>query len=189
MAADATWNPIASPCDYILLANTRSPGVADVVGAGSPRKWDKRDGIGLSGSFSVFTGRDLAEFSVRLRLYSESDWADWYAWKPLVDKMPTKRTGKGKDSGVMDIWHPFLEALDIKSVAVVDTLQPEQTGDGEWTIEIKFIEWRQPKVALATPEGAAADPVDPVEEQIGRLTNAFNVARLAGEVPPLPVPP
>ena len=173
------WNPIADPCDYITLAGQKSPGLADVVGASDARKWDEREGFGLSGSFSVFRGRSLAKFSVMLRLYSEEDWEDWHAWKKLVQKLPTRRGG-GKDSGTLDIWHPLLEDLDIKAVGVAEILQPVQTDHGEWTIEIKFIEFRQPKVTLAKPEGAAATPVDPIEENVIKPLLA-QVQQLAAE--------
>jgi hypothetical protein len=161
-----TWNPIDEPCDYITLAKVKSPGLADVSGASSVRRWDEREGFGISGAFSVFKGRGLAHFSVKLRLYSVEDWEGWYAFKPIVDKLPTRRGGKGKDSGVLDIWHPLLEGLDIIAVAAAEVMQPEQTDSGEWTIEIKFLEFRYPKVTLAKADAAAATPVDPVEEKI-----------------------
>jgi len=161
-----TWNPITDPCDYIKLSDVKSPGLADVSGASSVRRWDEREGFGISGAFSVFKGRGLAHFSVKLRLYSVEDWDGWDAFKPIVDKLPTRRGGTGKDSGVLDIWHPLLETLDIKAVAAAEVMQPEQTDSGEWTIEIKFLEFRYPKIALAKPDAAAATPVDPVEEQI-----------------------
>jgi hypothetical protein len=176
-----SWDPISSPCDYILLAGKKSPGYAEIVGASSLRKWDEREGFGLSGAFCVFKGRGLAKFSVRVRLYTVEQWAEWHEWRPLVDKLPTKRAGTGKDSGTLDIWHPLLELLDIKAVAVEEVVQPEQTDSGEWTIEIKFIEFRRPKIALAKPEGAAAaPPVDPIEElYIKPLTEQLQ--RLAAE--------
>jgi hypothetical protein len=160
-----TWDPITDPVDYILLAGKRSPGLAEVKGAGSPREWDIRKGYGLSGAASVFTGLSLAKFTVTLRLYTVEDWADWHVWKPLVDKVPKRRGGEGKDSGKLDISHPLLWECGIKAAGVEDVKQPEQTGDGEWSIEILFIEFRMPKFALAKPEGAAATTVDPVEEE------------------------
>jgi hypothetical protein len=172
--ADA-WNPIVAPCDYILLAGQRSPGLAEVRGASSKRRWDEREGFGLSGAFSVFKGRGLASFSVFLRLYTEQDWRDWYAWKPLVDRLPTKRSGSKTDTGALDILHPYLEALDIRAVGVAEVMQPDQTGDGEHTIEIKFLEFRHPKLTLAKPEGSEATPVDPIERDvIAPLTKQFN---------------
>lgn len=173
------WNPITEPCDYILLAQQKSPGLATVEGASSPRKWDEREGYGISGAFSVFRGRGLAKFSVKLRLTTEQHWADWAAWKKLVDKLPTRRGGSGKDTGNLDIWHPLLEDVGVTSVAVAERLQPVQVVDGEWTIEIKFIEFRRPKLSLAKPEGAAATPVDPIEENVIKpLLQEFQ--RLAG---------
>jgi hypothetical protein len=168
-------------CDYILLAGQQSPGLVEVVGASSPREWDKRKGYGVSGAYSVFIGQDLSEFAVRLRFSTALHWAEWATWKKLVDKLPKKRFGSGKDSGMLDIWHPVLEDVGIKAVGVADRKAPEQTADGEWTIEIKFIEFRRPKLSLAKPEGAAATPVDPVDEKIGGLLKQLDA--LAGDNP------
>ena len=40
------FDPIASPVDYIVLAEQRSPGVATVRGAASMREWIERGGYG-----------------------------------------------------------------------------------------------------------------------------------------------
>lgn len=156
-----TWNPITEPVDFIVLAGKRSPGLAEVAGAGSPRLWDKRKGFGYSGAILVFRGVDLSSFSVKLRLFDEQDWADWYAWKPVVDTPPL-----GTRARSLDIQHPILDGLNIKSVVIDDVSQPTQTDDGVFEIEIKMTEFRAPKYALAKPEGSTATPVDPVEENI-----------------------
>lgn len=173
------FDPITHPQDYIVLAGLRSPGIAEIVGASSPREWDERKGYGLSGSFSVFKGRRLARFAVRLRFYTEQDWLLWASWKQLVDKVPTKRGGSSDgstnfDTGVLQIDHPILADLGIRAAAVEEVRQPEQTDHGEWTVEIKFIEFRHPVVTLAKPEGAKATPVDPYEQKIDALTKQFN---------------
>lgn len=163
------WNPITQPCDYILLSGKKSPGMAVVSGGGasSIRRWDEREGFGISGAFPVFKGRGLARFSVKLKFWTPEHWNDWATWKGLVDKLPRKRFGEaGKDTGNLDIWHPLLEDVDIKSVCVAERMAPEQTADGEWTIDIRFLEFRRPKFTLAKPEGSEATPVDPVEEEI-----------------------
>jgi hypothetical protein len=179
------WNPITDPCDYITLAQRKSPGLADIRGAGSPRKWNDSSPAGSS----VYVGRALSHFSVVLRLYTEEDWADWHAWKGLVQKLPQHR-GKGKsDSGAMDIGHPLLEELDIKAVVVEDVLVPEQTDDTVWTIEIKFLEFRETKQVFARPEAAKATPVDPIEDQVIKpLLDQWRSLANDGP-PPLPVPP
>jgi hypothetical protein len=93
-------------------------------------------------------------------------WEAWATWKPLVDKMPSRRGGSGKDTGNLDIWHPLLEDVGITAVAKAKRHQPVQTANGEWTVKIDFIEFRRPKLTLAKPEGAAATPVDPIEENV-----------------------
>jgi hypothetical protein len=175
-----SWDPISRPVDYILLAGKKSPGLAEVVGASSPRKLKKLEGYALSGGFVLFRGNALAEFSVKLRLYTVEDWAAWYEFKPLVDKVPV-----GERAKALSIWHPHLEDLKIASVLVGDVTQPEQTNNGEWTITIKFCEYREPKRELGKPEGAKVKPVDPVDQRIEELTNQFNA--LAGPRPP-PLP-
>lgn len=165
--ASSVWNPIERPCDHIVLADKRSPGIAEVVGASSPREWDEREGFGLSGAWIVYRGRGLAKFSVRIKLLTVADWEAWAAWRPLVDAYPKRRHANGKDSGALKIWHPYLEALDIRAVAVVEVLQPVVSDDGEAIVEIRFIEYRHPKIALAKPDAADAGPEpDPVEERI-----------------------
>lgn len=159
------FHPIAAPVDYIVLSGLRSPGIAEVIGASSPREWDVRKGYGLMGAFVVYRGRGLAKFSVRLTFTTAEDWTSWEAWKPLVMTYPRRRGG-GRDSGTLDIWHPILEDLGIGAVCVEDVLQPVPGETGDWNVEIKFLEFRRPKIALAKPEGAKATPTDPVEDQI-----------------------
>lgn len=164
-----SWNPLKEPVDYAIIAGKRTPGICDIVGASSPRKWDERDGYGLSGATLWFKGVGLAHFSIKLRLYTDQDWEDWYAFKPLVERPPLGKWPKSKD-----IHHPLLVDLGIKSIVIEDLLQAERTDDsGEWTQEIKAIEFRTPKFTLAKPDGSAATPADPVEQEIGRLTDQY----------------
>lgn len=175
-----TWDPISNPIDYIKLNDKKSPGVAEVVGASAPRKLKELEGYALSGGFVLFRGNKLAKFSVEIRLYTVQDWADWYAWKPLIDRVPV-----GERAKALSIWHPHLEDLNIKAALVEDVTQPKQTGDGEWTITIKFCEFRSPKRTLAKPEAAASAPIDPIDAKIKALTDQFEA--LAGPRPP-PLP-
>lgn len=151
-----SWNPIDQPRDWVKLGGQRTPGLCDISGAGSPRRWDERESYGYSGATVVFHGLKLAHFSLRLRFYSAQDWEDWYAFKPSIDKPPL-----GKRQGPLDIEHPLLSQVGITSVVVEDTLSPMQTADGEWTVEIKLIEYRPLKFAIAKPDNTAAKPVDP----------------------------
>lgn len=164
--------------DFILLGGYKSPGLCDVSGAGSPRKWEQRPGYGLSGATVVFLGNQLSEFSIKFRLYGDPkvpdpDWEQWNTFEAgVLMKAPT-----GKRPKALDIWHPALERLKIKTVGVTDVGQPYQSDDGEWTIEVKFIQYAKPKITLAKPDGAKATPTDPYDKVIDNL--AGQVAELA----------
>lgn len=173
------FNPLTSPVDYVVLAGQRSPGVCEVVGGTSPRRWDERRGFGLSGATVVFHGVGLAKPLLRIRLFTEQHWSDWATWRELVQRPPL-----GERPRAMDIEHPILEDLGVRSVVVEDVTQPTQTGDGEWTVEVKLIEFRRPEIALATPSGAAQSTVDPLDREILDLTETVNtLAALDTEVP------
>jgi len=162
-----TWNPLESPVDYIVLAGQRSPGLATVAGASLTRKWDERKGHGLSGSTLVYRGGPASRFTVSIRLLTVEHWQDWDAWRPLVQRPIDPQRPRA-----LDIEHPFLDALGIRSVVVESVAQPEQTGDGEYTVVLGLIEYRPPVRAIARPTGARARPVavDPVDLEIERLT-------------------
>ena len=161
-----TFNPVSEPVDYILLANRRSPGIAIISNVSSPRRWDERRGYALSGARVVFRGIGLARPIVTLRLYTDDDFAAWHDWRSLVQRPPV-----GERARALDIWHPILEDLGITRVVVEDVLQPKQTADGEWSIDIKFIEFRRPQPTLETI-GSSTDTetTDPVDLTIERLT-------------------
>jgi hypothetical protein len=175
-----TFNPLDEPVDYILLANQKSPGIAVVEAASSPRQWDERKGYALSGARVVFKGIGLARPIVTLRLLTTEDWDAWHQWRPLVQRPPV-----GVRARAQDIWHPILEDLGIVSVVVEDVSQPRQVADGEWNIEIKFIEFRRPVFTLETIGSSdTAEPQDEGEQLIEAWGNQNQV--LAAELAALP---
>lgn len=155
-----TWNPIAEPVDFVILAGQRTPGIAEVQGFRSPRNWDERRGYGLSGATLRFRGVGLASGKLIIRLTTEQDWADWEAFAPVVKRPPV-----GERAHALDISHPILEQLDIRAVVVTDVAQPEQDDKGVWTITIELKEYRRPVIQLSTPDGAATTPEPQTEGQ------------------------
>ena len=156
--------------DAIWLGGQKSPGLCDVSGANSPRKWDQAVGYGMGGATSRYLGTGLSEFSIKFRLYGDPKVPDpdWLAWKKFSEAVLMKPPA-GAQPRVLDIWHPELERLKIKSVGVVDVAQAYQSESGEWTIEVKFIEWRRPRLALAKPIAAKATPIDPYDQVNERI--------------------
>ena len=156
-----TWSPLTDPEDKIQLAKRLTPGICDIDGLGSPRDWEERGGYGLSGATVVFKGKKLSHFSIKFRLYTVKDWTDWYAFLPFVSRLPIGKNAKG-----LDVKSKLTEMLGIKSIVIDDILAPTQTGDGEWTVELKVIEYRSPTFALSKAEGSEATPEDPVNAQV-----------------------
>jgi len=171
-----SWSPLRTPVDTFVLAGQLSPGIAEIVGAGSPRKWEEIGGMGWSGGILVYQGIKLSRFRAVMALYTDEHWAEWTAFAPLVLRGPN-----GKRPRSMAIVHPQLAAVGIHACVVEDVLAPTQTADSVWSVEVHFIEAKLlRKGAPARPDGAEATQAqdDPKEREIERLTNVRN--QLAG---------
>jgi len=177
------FNPETNPVDYILLANRRSPGIAVVNAATSLRQWDERRAYGLSGSIVVYRGVKLARPIVTFRLLSSTDWDEWHEWSTMLARPTITVSRQAQTESVaiqrpriqgarpLDIWHPILEDLGIASVVIEEVTQPKQVDDGEWNIDVKFIEYRRPVIALEPAKAPATTPTDPVDVYISDLTS------------------
>lgn len=163
-----TWNPNTDPVDFAELGGQRTPGICEVIGAGSPRQWDEGRGPGLSGARLRFRGLRLGKPMLRIKLVSEQDFADWEAFRSVVQRPPL-----GERPRALDIVHPILEDVGIRSVVVEDVSQLTQTDNGEWTVEIKLIEYRPPVRAAATIDGSTQATADPLDAEIEDLTRVL----------------
>lgn len=163
-----SWNPYANPIDHIVLAGQRSPGVADVEGAKRSREWDQKKGANNSGATLRFKGDALVAFTVKLRFYTPEHFTAWDSWKELITK-PAIEASKIR---ALDIEHPMLADLGIRSVVVKDFTQPEQTADGEFTVTIEFLEYKPPVkvVARAAGSNASSTAFDPNAAERAELT-------------------
>lgn len=153
-----SFQPLTQPVDHITLAGQRSPGVADLTDTLSDSDIQERKGYGLGGAYAVYKGLKIAYPKVTIKLVTSQHWDDWHAWRPLIARPPT-----GRRPRALDIWHPILEDLGITSVLVKSYTQPTQTGDGEWSVVITFVEYRRPTRALVTPDGSDTEPMTPGE--------------------------
>lgn len=140
--------------DHIVIGGLRSPGRATIVRPGSPRKWDKQGGHGVSGAGLVYLGDELAEFDVLIDLWEPHHEAEWLAFASVVlDKRPTSRTDPG---GAWEIEHPILNRppARIHAVVVKNVEGPEQGDTGLWGYRIMLSAYRQPMVAIGKPPTA-----------------------------------
>ena len=148
-------NPLTIPdaYDIIVLNGKPSPGLAGVFGANDPRKWDERNGLGLSGATLYFMGNGLSEFSVSFRLWLPEQWEAWDKWSPLIAKTPY---GVKPSTSLLrkTIYHPFLAELGISDCVVLDQSQWDQVEHGIWEKEVKFKKFRAPSPAMGKPIGS-----------------------------------
>lgn len=158
-----SWNPIDEPIDRFTVGGQATPGIGEVVGPSSPRAWEEMVGPGLSGARLVFRGLRPSHFSLKFRMRNRAEYAEWNAFANVVKKPPY-----GKRPRALDVVHPTLASIGIRSIVVEDVIPPQQVEDGVWEAEVKVIEFRPPTPGHAAPEGSDDEPIDPVEQEIKR---------------------
>lgn len=161
----APWDPLTQPIDRVKFAGQWTPGIARIVGASSPRKWEEIDGSGMSGNLIVFKGIKACHFNMQLYLYDELDWQGFNKLMPLLLRPP-----RGQRPRTFPIWHPLLAQLNISACVVEDVKQPDMVDErGVWMIDIPLIESRMPKRGKPiSPTGADAVETDWREAEIKR---------------------
>lgn len=189
VGVSALINPWDNPTAWqsIMLDDDPSPGLIVECAGMNPRKWDKKDGTGITGATVVFNGEGLAEFDVRIQLGWEGptlpkraeQWAQWAVWKrhllPPTTKNPTAKR----------IWYPSLDQLPVPIVAVIvrgnGAVGPKQVADGVWEWLIQFQQFRAPKPASSKPKGASGkgkgdgESKDATDALIDKLDGIGNV--------------
>jgi hypothetical protein len=183
IVAAANWNPYRDPVNTFHIGNPLqpSPGIATVIGAGSPRSWDERKGYGLIGATLWYTGRKLSKFKVRIELRTEADWDAWVEWRKLL-----KAPSYGRRAGWLPCYHPLLAPLEIDRVVVLDRPQENQDDEGVWTCEVEFQVYRRPRLSLAKPTSpnGAGKQMDEKDWDIAAVQS-----QIAAERAGLPDPP
>jgi hypothetical protein len=187
-----TWNPIDYPTDRCLIGGYPTPGLCEVQGASSPRKWDEQAGYAMSGAILIFRGRALSRFTLTFRLFTVEHWQQWADIRPILTSPPSTKKPTGPEgsavllgaggpiegggvgftvSKALDIDHPVLSEVGITHIVIEDTTAPEQTEDGVWTISVKCIEWRRISRGVSKPDGAQKEPTDPLQVELEGLNS------------------
>ena len=138
--------------DWVVLDNRIPPGTSYPTGSGSPRKWDKRAGYGISGAFLVYTGADLSEFEVHVTIWTEEHWTEWLEFSTVLEKPK-----QGTKPKAIPIVHPLVNRPPIRITEVVvedvSQFEPDETRE-LWTCVIKLSAWKGPEKMLARPSAA-----------------------------------
>lgn len=134
----------------VVTGGERSPGVCNIVNAGTPRKWDKQGGWGYDGASLTYLGEDLSEFDVQIAIWEKDHWKQWDQFASVIE-----RSFNDRNDPSLTIRHPVLikPPLRITTVVVRNVSQFEQSESGLWTCTVGFTVWKQRKQALNKVEG------------------------------------
>jgi hypothetical protein len=177
------YNPLETPIDFVIFRGVPTPGIGVVQKAKREIKVDEIGGYGVSGSVLVVHGRKLVPFDVIVTLLTQEHWEEWDNFKEVVLTMPS-----GPNATAIDVWHPWLTMLDVKSCVVNAVSQPEPDETGGFRITISCTEFRKPKPALAAPKSAENKPDSadtPAGKIIKNLTGRVQMESLGQDSGPL----
>ncbi len=140
--------------DSIVLAGVTSPGTCKLSGHKRDEAWDVKDGDGQGGASVTRKGEKLCKFTAAFNL---ADIADFSAWDDFLVLL--KSCTAGKDPKALDIYHPDLAEIDVKSVVVESIGGKVHDGKGGATITVGFLEYRPAKPKGGSPKGSKSkDP-------------------------------
>lgn len=167
--------------DYVIFpGGLKTPGVAEIVGLSSPRKWNIQQGYGLSGATTVYAGTDPVKFKILVKMWRPLDFVQWEALARLHLAKPLP----GVRPPALGVSHPLLNLPphSISSIVVEDVTGPEQDEQGTWVATIHCLEWKKPLPALGKPLGAipAASKAAPTAADLADREIQAKVAVLKG---------
>jgi len=161
-----TFDPLATPRDYVKIGGKRTPGTAQIAGLSSKHEYAEWRTWGSGGAVVVYRGRKPSHFSIVVRLSTGADWAAWHAFRVVLDRETDRNRNRG-----LDIEHPWCTMHGIRSVVVEEVSQPVEADNGDYLITVKVIESRPVKRSLAKVEGSKGpEPADPAEIRMQQLT-------------------
>lgn len=135
--------------DVFLVSGLALPGIAVLDAASLESGWDEQKGQGQSGATVKYTGDGLAKPKVRLTLWKREHFT---AWDAALKVLQAGKPEKGRKAQALDVSHPELERLGIRSLVVTSIGQLKHEGGGRWTVEISFLQYRAPAPASGSPK-------------------------------------
>lgn len=166
--------------DSIDLGGVRSPGVVSISGHTSKENWDVKDGAGQNGASMTRKGRKPCVFQCSFYLADRDDFAAWPAFRAAIEATVSSKAPKA-----VDIYHPDLADVGIKSVVKGEVKGAEYDRKGGVTRVVEFTEYMPPKPAGGSPSGSASkagnpaknDPNADLKRQVAELTEEYKNTR------------
>lgn len=172
-------NPIDNEDLYIsiVLGGVPSPGQVTLSAHDREYGWDVKSGTAQSGATITRKSDDPIAFTCNFYLVKdEADGIDDFAlWPDFLALI--KSTVAGKEPKALDIYHPDLSEVGIKSVVLKKQLGTIHDGKGGQTKGILFLEYIPPKKTGGTPSGsktsAKNDPNQKALDELDALTKQY----------------
>lgn len=165
----AVINPIDNPQahDFIVLGSEQSPGICRPFEPKRRAEFDVKKGKGTFGSTITYVGRPPAKWELVFELWLARHWEEWAAFVPLLNYDPTK-----KKIQAIDIYHPSLAEIGIKSVVTESIGMIKHEGKQLYTRAIELMEYfpSANKSAVGTPTGSQATSPNAAGGRGGRPT-------------------
>lgn len=173
-------NPFENPqvWDVIRVGQVVSPGLCDVGEFLRSYGYDIKKGKGMAGAKLTLTTKPPTEGSFELIIWTPAQARAWDKFLPLLDYDPSKTTAKA-----IDIYHPALADIGVKSIVVKDIGSWMHKGKGKYSRKLAVIEYfpESKKNVTSSPNGskstqrgttpgAQPDPIaDAKQREIARL--------------------
>lgn len=183
----AALNPIDHPraWDVIKLGGVESPGLAELGDEWEREtEWDRKKGKGAAGETQTLTNLPACDGTVTFTLWTAAHFKEWEKFRPLFMYDPIKKT-----SPPLDIYHPALADLKIKSVVCQGISAIKKLPRKKYQIVVKLLEYKPPPPASAVyaPTGSKSNantsgaaktgtPPDPIAD-----AQQAEIARLLAE--------
>lgn len=149
-------NPIENPeaWDVITIGGTESPGICTLSGFKRGSEFDVKKGKGSLGATVTFVQRPPIEGSIKFSLWEPAHFDAWTSFRALLKYDPTK-----KKISALDIFHPALAEIELKSVVCTSIGATEHEGKQLYSITCEFLEYSPPpkKSAVGTPAGSKSN--------------------------------
>jgi len=167
-------NPVENPelYDTYTLGGVTAPGVVTFSGHEDTTGWDVKQAKGNDGASTTRKGHEIKEFSASHYLVTDpllggfdadggniDDQAGtlWDEFAKLIES-----TVSGKEPKALDIYHPDLAAVGIKSVVKASIGGRTYDKKGGSTIVVRYLPYEPPKPKQASgPSGSASGSKSP----------------------------
>jgi hypothetical protein len=172
-------DPISYPDAWntVEVGGQEWDGFVEVSGFKRDFGWDVKKGKGTKGATLTLNEFPPAEGKFTFHLWGEGQFYLWAQFQRLFDYDPPKTK-----TTAVDVYHPALAALGIKSIVAKSIGMLTHKGKGLYTVEVEVIEYLPPPPTpkVVTPDGSKSsagkkpgssdDPVaDAQQDQIAKL--------------------